>query len=209
MLLEPGKVKSFVKSSVKGRRTKKFSEELLEVGIEKIGDPNVDEHKAREIGFNWLLTKDEYEMCENMVNSFLRRDKLSCMLTDTMKEVPTIGEYRGVPVKGKADIILEAPGGIRIGLDPKSTAKPVSEFVSSAYRYNYDRQAVLYMLLFDLDEFYFIPVEKNPPYTPALLKCSDKFLESGLRKLNKDIDLYKKLFINGEYDPNYLIEKEI
>jgi len=190
LLLEPQKASNFHRANVKGRNTKAFQGQLSEVG------------------FDWLLTSSEWDMCIEMEQSFKRREKLMDILTEGIKETPAIGVYRGVPIKGKADIIVERDGK-RIGYDPKSTSKSVSDFGRSARFYNYDRQAALYMELFGLDEFYFIPVEKSYPYTPALIKASDEFIRGGYHKLNRDIDFYKHLFIDGNYDPDYLLEESI
>jgi hypothetical protein len=192
-LLEPHKVSNFHVCPVdrRDKRGKKWSEAVAKYG------------------FDWTVTQRELKMVQNMKAKFFQQDVLTTYLEYGDKEVPGTAEIFGVPVKGKADIIYEDIDGKRIGLDPKSTSAPVSSFKKSAYLYDYDRQAAMYMRIFDLDEFYFIPQEKNYPYTPALIKASDEFIASGERKLQKALTFYRELFIEGGYNPKYLYQSTV
>jgi len=73
----------------------------------------------------------------------------------------------------------------------------------------YNQQAALYKYLFEVDDFYFVVVEKEFPYEVGIFKCSDAFLNSGLKELQTSINLYRELFLNGDYNYYYTREYEL
>lgn len=97
----------------------------------------------------------------------------------------------GVLVKCRPDIDTIITGR-RVLADLKTTesARP-DDFMWSAYRYGYFRQAAFYMdvcnaeSLFNesgepiIDTFYFIAVEKEPPYAYIIYEAAPRFLQRG------------------------------
>ena len=125
---------------------------------------------------------------------------------DFKPEVPGVMEWslesgEVVKLKGKADSIIEGANGKYL-VDLKTTAKPLDEWVRNA-KWMYAQQAYLYAEIFDCAEFYFLVIEKEFPYEVGIYKASDAFLEFGARELDKSINLYEKLFLNGEFRPYY------
>lgn len=201
-LLEPDKIDNFHISSVKGANTLTFKKE-------------VQEQQGKEV-----LTSYEGSMVQNMAYNVRSREKLAIIIDESTKEIPYISEINEVPVKGKLDLelvmtkeLVKELGfgweGMKVCGDLKSTGKPVSEFAKSARMYSYDRQAAMYSNISGADAFLFIPCEKSYPYTPAMFWAGDNFMSSGYRKLYTDLDFYKRLFIDGEYDENYLLEEDL
>ena len=92
----------------------------------------------------------------------------------------------GVLVKCRpdADAII---GGRRVLSDLKTTERASAEdFMWSAYRYGYFRQAPFYMDVCNaegseqpVDSFYFIAVEKEPPYAFIVYEAAPRFLQRG------------------------------
>lgn len=205
MVLEPEKLSDFVVSKYQTRNGAGFKSQ------------------QEEVGFDWLVTQREHDMCENMAKKLWLRPKLKEIVEASEKEVPFIGEYMGVPVKSKLDLVLDVDrdierllmdengmplftDGQRIVGDLKSTSKSVSAFAKSANMYDYDRQAAMYSDIADADGFLFIPVEKDFPWTPAIAWTSGAFIKNGYGKLDRDMRFYKELFMEGQYKPDYLYE---
>ena len=145
-----------------------------------------------------------YEMYDKLKNSA----KVTELMGDFIPEVPATGELMGIPIKGKADALVEHWNGKYL-VDLKTTAKSLSEFKRGATYMMYNQQAALYKHLFQVDDFYFVVVEKEFPYEVGIFKSSDAFLNSGLNELKKSLELYKNLFIDGEYNYYYTAEYEL
>ena len=104
-----------------------------------------------------------------------------------------------VKVKGKADA-LAWNGVDNYLVDLKTTKDPMHKWKRNAF-YNYAQQAYLYKTIFDVDEFYFLVVQKEFPYEVGVYKAGDTLLNRGEYELEESINLYERLFINGEYKP--------
>jgi len=159
-----------------------------------------------------LPTKD-YDCVQGMYDKLQKVQEVTDLMGfDFKPEVPAVmdwylesGEF--VKLKGKADSVVSAPTGDYI-VDLKTTAKPLDEFRRNA-KWMYAQQAYLYTQLFDLDEFYFLVVEKEFPYEVGIFKASESFLRFGAQELEKSINLYKDLFLDGEFRPYYAIVGEL
>jgi hypothetical protein len=85
-------------------------------------------------------------------------------------------------------------------VDLKTTKDPMHKWKRNAF-FNYAQQAYLYSELFNVDEFYFLVVQKEFPYEVGIYKAGDTFLGRGANELEESIELYERLFIDGEYKP--------
>lgn len=101
-------------------------------------------------------------------------------------EVPNICNFFGVDFKGKADIVTKD----KI-IDIKTTSN-ISKFKQSAWAYNYDSQAFIYSSMFGLP-FEFFVIDKTTRQM-GIYKCSDEFLERGMQKVARAVDVYKRFF---------------
>jgi hypothetical protein len=188
MVLEPNKVEDFHVSSLKTRTSGGFKEDIFKYG------------------YDWVVTKNEHDMAVSVQKRLEKIEKINDLLIFAEKEVPFISEYEGIPIKGKVDAITEIDG-LKVVIDLKTTGKEVTKFPSSARSFDYDRQAYFYLKLTGADLFMFIPVEKSFPYTPALYTASDDFVARGKYKFEKAMSIYKHLFVDGNYNDEYLIEE--
>jgi hypothetical protein len=161
------------------------------------------EHSDRDI-LNPKELNSVYEMYDKLKNS----TKVQELMGDFSPEVPAVSELMGIPVKGKADALIDNWNGKYL-VDLKTTAKSLSEFKRGASYMLYNQQAALYKYLFEVDDFYFVVVEKEFPYEVGIFKCSDAFLNSGLKELQTSINLYRELFLNGDYNYYYTREYEL
>lgn len=188
MVLEPEKINTFHISEYKTRTSAGFKEDI------------------KKYGYDWVVTANEHAMSVAMQKELDKRDRITELLLFADKEVPFISEWDGIPIKGKVDAIVEIDG-MKVVIDLKTTGKEVTNFPKSARSFDYDRQAYFYLKLTGADAFMFIPVEKSFPYTPALYTASEDFVSRGEYKFNYAMNLYKRLFVDGEYNDSYLIEE--
>ena len=119
-------------------------------------------------------------------------------------EVPGVMEYHTaqgniVKVKGKADA-LAWNGVDNYLVDLKTTKDPMHKFKRNAF-FNYAQQAYLYKTIFNVDRFFFLVVQKEFPYEVGIYEAGDAFLARGEQELDDSINLYERLFINGEFKP--------
>lgn len=159
-----------------------------------------------------LPTKD-YECVHGMFDKLNKVQEVTELMGfDFQPEVPAVMEWvtesgEIIGLKGKADSIV-TDGDRKYIVDLKTTAKPLDEWRRNA-RWTYSQQAYLYTELFDLDEFYFLVIEKEFPYEVGIFKASDAFLDYGAKELEKSINLYETLFLNGQFRPYYAIVGEL
>lgn len=88
------------------------------------------------------------------------------------KEVGRYWEGRGVPCKGKADLVA---GDTVFDIKTTTDATPRG-FLSSVYKYQYGIQARHYLDGFDAADFIFVAVETEPPHAVGLYRLSDTLL---------------------------------
>ena len=81
----------------------------------------------------------------------------------------------------------------------------ISKFKSSAYAFGYDLQAYLYLQMFpEAKSFEFVVIDKKT-FEIGIYTCSEDFLESGKRKLEKGIETYKYFFVdNNDIEQHYI-----
>lgn len=152
-----------------------------------------------------VLTKNDYHIVEGMYEKLNKVDDVSKIMGLEFKpEVPAVMDWvtnKGniVKVKGKADA-LAWDGEKTYLVDLKTTKDPMHKWKRNAF-FNYAQQAYLYSELFNVDEFYFLVVQKEFPYEVGIYKAGDTFLGRGANELEESIELYERLFIDGEYKP--------
>ena len=135
-----------------------------------------------------LLLKKEQEELDRAINEMKSNKELSSEIYSlgAKYEVPVIGSFFDAEFKGKADIITAN----KI-IDIK-TSSNIDTFRKSAYMYNYDSQAFIYSSMFDLP-FEFFVIDKKTLQMKRFT-CSDDFLESGMRKVERAVNVWKRFF---------------
>lgn len=197
LALEPEKQFEFHTVDVKGRRTQKFTE-------------------AQEVhGFDWTVTKDEFLKCQAMANAFVAADGIEQLLAESEKEKPFVGYDPfgyGIPVKGKLDIFTpkDLTYGKSIG-DLKTTAKRMQDFPFSVPKYDYDRQAAMYMSLSGANAMRFFPVSKTDGHAVGefIIERDSKTFQQGMWKYEQSIEKFHRLYVEGKYRPDYLYTKKL
>ena len=147
---------------------------------------------AEELGKDLVYTNLELNKAQKIAEAVLANEEAAALLSGCEFEIPAIGEFMGLPFRGKAD----AKKGTTI-IDLKTTAN-IQDFEYSAKKYSYDLQAALYLDLFDADDFIFLVVDKRT-LDVGVYTITAGFIDSGLQKLQVATDAYKN-YIMSDYD---------
>jgi len=147
---------------------------------------------AEELGKDLVYTNLELNKAQKIAEAVLANEEAAALLSGCEFEIPAIGEFMGLPFRGKAD----AKKGRTI-IDLKTTAN-IQDFEYSAKKYSYDLQAALYLDLFDADDFIFLVVDKRT-LDVGVYTITAGFIDSGLQKLQVATDAYKN-YIMSDYD---------
>lgn len=180
MILEPHKVDDMIFVDVQSKNTKAYKETLAE-------------HKRD------VYTIAEKNEAERLTDALLKNTQAMWLIQKSQFEVPAIEMIDGLPFRAKADILKD-----NMIVDLKTTTD-IGSFKYSAYKYGYDLQAYLYSLMFNVDTFTFLVIDKGSTDI-GIFECSDEFLESGRQKLEQGIDNYNHFFQTEGIDlHDYLI----
>lgn len=152
---------------------------------------------AEELGRDLVYTNLELNKAQKIAKAVLANEEAAGLLSGCEFEIPAIGDFMGLPFRGKAD----AKKGRTI-IDLKTTAN-IQDFAGkygSAKKYSYDLQAALYLDLFDADNFIFLVVDKRTLDIGIYpVKINDGFINAGMQKLQVATDAYKN-YIMSDYD---------
>ena len=176
-ILEPHKLGNFKIVNASTRNTKVYKDLGEHALLQKEVD-NIHEMKA---------VLERCDEVRNLVYPLLDKDSIEY-------EVPAITEIEGVQWKGKADILNHEE---KLIVDLKTTGD-ILKFRSSAFKYNYDSQAFIYKELFGYD-LVFVAIDKTT-HQLGLFECSDYFYDSGRRKVDTAVEIYKQ-WQAKDFDP--------
>ena len=148
---------------------------------------NTKAYKEQSNGKLLLLTKEQADL-DRAISEMKSNIEMSSEIYSlgTQYEVPIVGKFHDVEFKGKADIIT-ADKIIDI-----KTSSNIDSFRKSAYMYNYDSQAFIYSSMFGLP-FEFFVIDKKTLQMKRFT-CSDDFLEGGMRKVERAVNVWKRFF---------------
>lgn len=141
------------------------------------------------------LDQDTEERISGMLKSLNQHKFVKKLMASSIKEVTTIKKVHGANCKVVLDI-----RGIktlrRLGADLKTTsAKTEQQFIKLAIeKYDYLRQGWIYKQAEDLDEFFFIGIQKQKPHNVYILDQNnyEKEERAAAREGKFLIDFYKQ-----------------
>lgn len=178
-------------------------EKFKNLNIVDVASRNTNMFRISEAENGESYTLREKEKAERLAAVLNRNNSAMELVTDGTYEVPAVGMIKGVPFRGKADIIL----GDNI-VDLKTTTD-IRNFKYSASKFSYDLQAYLYLQLFpECKQFTFVCIDKNT-LDIAIFECSEEFIESGKRKLERGISDYKFFFQEETDIEQYVIRETL
>jgi len=158
-------------------------------------------------GANNTFTMKEKYMNSRISTAFLQNDRCVGFLKGSQTEVSQLTEVDGLPFRAKADILNIEKGFIA---DLKTTndglkdvelknGTVVNQFKFTISKYDYDLQAYLYTQLYDVQDFYWLVIDKTTTDI-GVFKASEQTLETGKIKFEAASALYKAFFIDELID---------
>ena len=179
-ILQPEEFKShYVVAPDIDRRTKSGKEEWERFLYENAGKE--------------VLSQDDCDTISGMYESVWNDDAAADLLDGCLTETPLFWTDEATRIRCKCRLDAHKDG---IVVDLKSCADAATgRFVKDAMKYGYDVQAAHYLRGYKAKygsnaEFWFLCVEKTPPYAVNVIKASDAFVDRGTWQL---IDLMDKL----------------
>ena len=147
-----------------------------------------------------LITPDDYEKINAILDNF-RNDDLAQKYCKGVIELSHYGKHEGLDVRVRPDCLNKVQGIIS---DVKTCQdnSPMA-FKRDVYKYAYHLQAAFYMDMIGVDEFRFIAVETNYPYTIEVYTLSDEMIEQG-RKAWKAAFADWKLYVETGIISNHI-----
>tara|TARA_R110001592_G_C13031457_1_gene738435 strand:- start:78 stop:953 length:876 start_codon:yes stop_codon:yes gene_type:complete len=160
-----------------------------DLNIVDIASKNTKAYKEAVAELGMVFTRKEINMAIELADILHNNKEAMELIAEGDYEVPQMQMIEGIPIRGKADILLHDTHII----DLKTTAD-ISTFQWSAKKYGYDLQAYLYLQLFpEAEKFTFLCIDKKTKDV-GIFECSEEFLESGKEKLERGLQKYKDFF---------------
>jgi hypothetical protein len=141
-----------------------------------------------------VVEEDDWEMLDGMYKSFVDNKDAMDLISGGTPEVSIAWEEDGIRMKARADVYC---GTHLVDLKTTERADPYN-FEKSVGTYNYHIQGVHYMSGFTqvtgrlIDRFYFIAMEKDPPYQIAIYQLEDAAIEIAEIERNRAIRIYRE-----------------
>lgn len=159
-----------------------------------------------------VLDESTYDECVAISESVLSSPKIKNMLSKGQSEQTYLYEINGIEMKSRFDFDAE-----NFILDVKTTrSATMSDFSKDFISYGFDLQFGLYRHAKFLKTGKNVPViilavEKEAPYDYCVFKVPEVYLENGLRKAIKLIDLYKECKEKNEWPglPKDIVELDV
>jgi len=150
-----------------------------------------------------ILNSKEYAEVKIMANSISNNELAAELLSGGIAEQSMFAEYLDVDCRIRPD--YESKGRL---VDLKSTVSASRhDFRSSCAKYRYHVQDVFYSAIYNeiyskYPEFYFVVVEKKPPYLCAVYQLDQEARENAHYLIERDLGAYKEA-IENQHWPGY------
>ena len=167
-------------------------------------------------GKAYTYTLKEKYMNDRIASAFLQNDRCVSFLRGADVEVPEITTLNGLPIRAKADIYKAG----EYVADVKTTGDGLkdielkdgsvkNQFSFTVEKYDYDIQAYLYTLMFNVPDYWWLVIDKSTTDI-GVFKASQQTLERGKFKLEAALQIYEAFFIDDLIDlSQYYKESEI
>lgn len=181
-ILEPQKYDQFTFVDTSTKNTTKWK-----LAVEQNGKP-------------YTYTMKEKYMNNRIASAFLQNDSCVQFLNGSETEVPQLMEIDGIAVRAKADIYragefvadIKTTGDGLKDVELRS-GQITNQFKFTIEKYDYDLQAYLYTLMYDVPDFYWLVIDKTTTDI-GIFKASEGTLETGRLKLEAALQLYDAFF---------------
>lgn len=116
-----------------------------------------------------------------------------------LKEHTLTGKHLGANIKGRPDLILHhADGGAVIDIKTTMDAS-IDAFAKDIAKYKYHLQAAFYLTMTGAKKFWFVAVEKKPPYDYAVYELDEAALAAGKQLMDSACLTYRECNLYGNW----------
>lgn len=127
-----------------------------------------------------IVKQSEYDVLTGILAQVGNTPELNTLLRGGTPEAVATWQVGTRQCKGKADYIVQHPTFGKCIVDIKTTQDgSPSAFSRSCFNYAYDLQAGWYADGFGADSVIFVVCEKSAPYTVAIYRADDSFVDRG------------------------------
>jgi PDDEXK-like domain of unknown function (DUF3799) len=152
------------------------------------------------------IKKDESDMIQSM--ALAASEALKSRIPDADKgkwhvEEPLYSTYKGKPIKGRPDLVIEFADGLKIIVDIKTTkdASPKA-FAKDVSNFKYYLQDAWYKQLTGATRFLFIALEKVEPFDYAIYELDEDAINLGRGQMDLAMDIFSNCMTFQNY-PGY------
>jgi hypothetical protein len=155
-----------------------------------------------------ICTSQQLEDITVMIQELAANKAIRDLLTGGTSECVATWTYRGVRMKGKADVHNpNSPfGNTLVDLKKTRSAWP-HDFARSIHNYDYDYQCYAYSIGFGASRSFIVAAEDKPPYGVGVYDM-EAWQDLGQQKLDHVIDIYLRCMESGEW-PSYTSGAEL
>lgn len=171
-------------------------------GMKEAEEQWIQENADKEL----IVTADQVEQAIKIRDAVLSHPKAAALLSEGLAEVSMFKEMHGVKCKCRVDF-HNTKYNVLVDLKTTTNSSP-EEFAKSVYNLRYHVQDAFYMDMTGAKKFFFIAVEKEPPYNVEVYELDEEARELGRSEYLKDIETYKKCIETNNFH-GYTEEQEI
>jgi len=156
-----------------------------------------------------LVPFEDYQTVFKLSEFIKKEERIQEFLKGGIYEAALQFQYRGLLFKIKMDILQK--GKFLADLKFFANASP-SKFSYLGTAQGLDIQAALYVMgaaahgLIPDKNFYYVVIEKHPPYDYTIIEVSEQIIKEGKRKIDMLIDQYEEYVLNSSF-PSYNMGK--
>ena len=132
-----------------------------------------------------LVSQEDWKKAQEMIQRLKECGLYDKRFSGGKYQVEFNVDYDGIPLRGFLDCLQDD-----FIVDSKSS-RSINKFKWDVIGFSYDIQAYVYTKVFDIKDFWWVVQEKNYPFYPADVKCSDETLFNGEMKFHEALENIK------------------
>jgi len=156
------------------------------------------------------VSPSEVVAVDAMAEAVVRHESAAPLLEVTVhREVSVFADVDGVPSRARFDALSDETRRGIIAVDLKSATDATPDgFMRDAHKHGYDVQEGHYRDVFaaseghGIDEFYFIVIEKQPPFEVGVRALTAEWVRMGQTKAQRARDIFRECTATGVW-PGY------
>jgi len=151
-----------------------------------------------------ILNKNDWEQIHSMYNAVMEHSQSRQLLESAqIREKIYTNTINGVPMKAKLDAV--SANNYFIDLKSANFCPNQPNVIKEFYNRDYDMQAAIYSDITEIEQVWYIIVDKNNPFTVGIYEISPETIKKGREKYLSYLDYYKNTLGNNNFDINSFV----